>query len=163
MIVLNFGNNRVYRNLFVEKKMASEAYLFVRDHLNRLESSLFTVTLDLESVADVVEHNEFENEVLVELAARLLTWLPVFPKRESLLFTLSAFLCKSVDWSEFDFQLLLDVLPDLQVLELHHALFILGSSFNADYVPILESYLTHANEGVRGSAEDALTELRYTP
>jgi hypothetical protein len=141
--------------------MTSEAHLFVRDHLNRLEASLFTVTLDLESVADVVEHNEFGEEVLIELASTLLSWLPVFPKRESLLFTLSAFLCKPVDWSGFDFRSIVDVMPELQVAELHHALFILGSSFNPDYIPILEQYLSHCDDGVSGSAQDALSELKH--
>lgn len=137
--------------------MVSEAYLFIRDQMDRLESSLFTVTLDLESIADVVEHNELPGQTLVEFVNRLISWLSVYPDRESLLFTISAFLCKPLDWSKFDFTQVVEIMPELGVSELHHALFILGSSFNPKYIPVLKNYLSHSNPGVRGSAQDALT------
>ncbi|MDF1666092.1 MAG: HEAT repeat domain-containing protein [Planctomycetota bacterium] len=142
--------------------MVSEAHLFIRDQLDRLESSLFTVTLDLESIADVVEHNELPNKTLIEFVDRLISWLSVYPDRESLLFTISAFLCKPLDWSNFDFSRIVEIMPEMGVSELHHALFILGSSFNPNYVPILQEYLSHGNPGVRGSAEDALTEISHS-
>lgn len=142
--------------------MVSEAHLFISDQLDRLESSLFTVTLDLESIADVVEHNELPTKTLVEFVDRLISWLSVYPNRESLLFTISAFLCKPVDWSHFDFGRIVEIMPGMAVSELHHALFILGSSFNPEYVQTIRGFLSHANAGVRGSAEDALTAIPHS-
>lgn len=59
----------------------------------------------------------------------------------------------------FNWQVLVDALPDLEDESLQRALPMLSLSGRADARALLQGYLTHADEGVRESASFGLDEL----